>query len=62
MDARPPIAHEPQSAVPPERTEALLRVWRTIAIVAVALILAVAFGAYSRPELVLDFAGLRYCG
>lgn len=62
MDARPTITPEPQLSSPPDRAEASLRIWRAIALAAAALIAAMAFGAYSQPELLLNFVGLRYCG
>lgn len=60
MDARPTTGNEPVS--PPGQTEASLRLWRAIALAAAALIAAMAFGAYSQPELLLNYIGLRYCG
>lgn len=42
------------------------RFWRRAALVLGGLLLAVvaaiAFSAYQRPELLLDLMGLRYCG
>jgi hypothetical protein len=41
---------------------ASLRVWRALALALVALLAALAFAAYTQPELLLNYSGLRYCG
>jgi hypothetical protein len=38
------------------------RVWWAAGLATLAVIAALAFGAYSQPELLLNFVGLRYCG
>jgi hypothetical protein len=44
------------------RSLAALAVWRAIALALAALIAALAFAAYTQPELLLNYSGLRYCG
>jgi hypothetical protein len=46
----------------PGTTAKALRVWRALALVLAVLIVALVFGAYSQPELLLNYSGLRYCG
>ena len=46
----------------PGTTAKALRVWRALALALVALVVVLAFGAYSQPELLLNYSGLRYCG
>jgi hypothetical protein len=50
------------SAKSSDTTANALRVWRTLALVLAVLIVALIFGAYSQPELLLNYSGLRYCG
>ena len=50
------------SAKSSDTTAKALRVWRTLALVLAVLIVAFIFGAYSQPELLLNYSGLRYCG
>ncbi len=62
MDTSPNITPEAKLPSSPPGMEASLRLWRAIALAAAALIAALAFGAYSQPDLLLNFVGLRYCG
>ena len=58
MDSTQPAA---PMATPPS-SMASLRVWRALALALVALLAALAFAAYTQPELLLNYSGLRYCG
>ncbi|MCF8198903.1 MAG: hypothetical protein K9J42_09070 [Sulfuritalea sp.] len=59
----------PHEIAPDERSDSshLLRqrsqrfLW-AIGLVVAVVIMAVAFGAYRQPELLMDLVGLRYCG
>ena len=70
LDAAPDRAeHGAMNSVPPlissateSRSLAALAVWRAIALALAALIAALAFAAYTQPELLLNYSGLRYCG
>ena len=62
MDASPIITPDSQLPPSPRQAETSLHIWRAVALAALALVAALAFGAYSQPELLLNFAGLRYCG
>ncbi len=42
--------------------ERALRLWRAAALALAALVAALAFAAYTQPELLLNYTGLRYCG
>ncbi|MCX7149722.1 MAG: hypothetical protein NTY05_09995 [Rhodocyclales bacterium] len=62
MDA--PVELVQSEARPPER---LRRDWSRravwgIGLLAVAVLVALVFGAYRQPELLLNLLGLRYCG
>jgi len=39
-----------------------LRFWRALALTLAAIVAALAFAAYSQPDLLLNYSGLRYCG
>jgi len=58
MDSMPP----PVPAVTVPSSATALRVWRTLALALAALVAALAFAAYTQPELLLNYSGLRYCG
>ncbi len=58
MDSAHPLISSASEGRPP----AALAVWRTIALALVALIAALVFAAYTQPELLLNYSGLRYCG
>ena len=36
--------------------------WRSLALALAAVIAVLAFAAYTQPELLLNYSGLRYCG
>lgn len=38
------------------------RAWRALALALAALLAALVFAAYTQPELLLNYSGLRYCG
>ncbi len=54
MDSTPPIA--------PPSTSAALAAWRALALVLAVVLAALGFAAYTQPELLLNYTGLRYCG
>lgn len=54
MDSTPPIAPPPTSAA--------LAAWRALALVLAVVLAALGFAAYTQPELLLNYTGLRYCG
>lgn len=58
MDATP---SSPSSAAPRPSTREL-QVWRALALALAALVAVLVFSAYSQPELLLNYTGLRYCG
>lgn len=63
--AGPGLAHHTVVNAPVDSANAsakALRRWRRLALVLAALIAALAFGAYTQPELLLNYSGLRYCG
>ncbi len=70
LDATPDrTEHDAMNSAPPlissateSRSFAALAVWRAIALALAALIAALAFAAYTQPELLLNYSGLRYCG
>ncbi len=51
----------PQPILPPKLTPGLAA-WRTLALALAAVLAALAFAAYTQPELLLNYSGLRYCG
>ena len=56
------IAHgEPGPPSPPRLAWSRRAAW-VAALLAVAIVTALAFGAYRQPELLLNLMGLRYCG
>lgn len=64
MDVHNDIA--PNGPLPPSPVPAGVRfgaraAW-VIGLAALALVAALAFGAYRQPELLLNLIGLRYCG
>jgi len=62
MDAPVEIAgREDQAATPRHRHWPRLAL-RAIGLLALAIIVALAFGAYRQPDLLLNLMGLRYCG
>lgn len=62
MDTSQNSTPDAQLPSPPQGMATSHRFWQAIAIAAAALVAALAFGAYSQPELLLNFVGLRYCG
>lgn len=46
----------------PDKAARALRVWRALALALAVLIAVLVVGAYSQPELLLNYSGLRYCG
>lgn len=42
--------------------ERRLRWWRGLALALAAALAALAFAAYTQPDLLLNYTGLRYCG
>ena len=62
MDTSQNITPDAALPSPPQGMATSRRLWQAIALAAAALIAALAFGAYSQPELLLNFVGLRYCG
>ena len=62
MDARNEVSRSADRPPSPPRLEGPRRVAWAIGLLAVALITALAFGAYRQPELLLNLMGLRYCG
>lgn len=56
------IAHGEQGPPSPPRPAWSRRAAWTVALLAVAIVTAMAFGAYRQPELLLNLMGLRYCG
>jgi hypothetical protein len=61
MDATPPAA-SPDTVAGEPSVPASLRFWRAFALTLAALLAALAFAAYTRPDLLLNYSGLRYCG
>lgn len=59
MDTLPESAAGDRDAPP---SGASARIAWLVAGAALALLAAVAFGAYRQPELLLNILGLRYCG
>lgn len=49
-------------SVSPPGGDSSRRLLLAIGLLAVAAIVALAFGAYRQPELLLNLMGLRYCG
>lgn len=62
MDVSQNITEDEHASSSPQGIARSHRLWLAIALAAAALIAALAFGAYSQPELLLNFVGLRYCG
>ena len=62
MDAPDEIAHNADQPLSPPRLDRSRRAVWAIGLLAVAMITALAFGAYRQPELLLNLMGLRYCG
>ena len=65
LDAKHGHAHHGAMDTPAELSSTpakALRVWRALALALAALIAVLVFGAYSQPELLLNYSGLRYCG
>jgi hypothetical protein len=62
MEAHDDLAHgEDRPGLASRADRSRLFLW-AIGLFAVALITALAFGAYRQPELLLNLMGLRYCG
>ncbi|MDP1734561.1 MAG: hypothetical protein Q8L44_09395 [Sulfuritalea sp.] len=62
MEAHDDLAHhEDRPDFSPGAEGSRLFLW-AVGLLAVALITALAFGAYRQPELLLNLMGLRYCG
>jgi len=61
MDAPDEIARTEGRPLSPGLHLSRRAAW-AIALLAVATITALAFGAYRQPELLLNIMGLRYCG
>lgn len=62
MDAPVEIVRgDNRSPAQPDRNWSRRALWVT-GLLAVAVIAALAFGAYRQPELLLNMLGLRYCG
>lgn len=61
MDVTPPTAG-PDTAADEPPAPAALHLWRAVALTLAALLAALAFAAYTRPDLLLNYSGLRYCG
>jgi hypothetical protein len=53
--------HEDRSSSPLGGGRTRRAAW-AIGLLAVAVIMALVFGAYRQPELLLNLMGLRYCG
>jgi len=51
-----------QPLPPASGNERALRLWRAAALVLAGIVAALVFAAYSRPDLLMEFANLRYCG
>jgi hypothetical protein len=51
-----------QPLPPVSANERSLRLWRAAALVLAGIVAALIFLAYSRPDLLIEFANLRYCG
>jgi anti-sigma-K factor RskA len=43
-------------------SRAALAFWRALALALAAAIAVLAFAAYTQPELLLNYSGLRFCG
>jgi hypothetical protein len=62
MEAHDDFAHgEDRPDLSPRADRSRRFLW-VIGLFALALIAALAFGAYRQPELLLNLMGLRYCG
>ena len=55
-----PVSQYPPIA--PPSTSAALAAWRALALVLAVVLAALGFAAYTQPELLLNYTGLRYCG
>ena len=62
MDAPVEIVHSEDRPPDTLRPDWSRRAIRAAGLLAVAMIAALAFGAYRQPELLLNILGLRYCG
>jgi len=62
MDAPVEIVHSEDRPPNQLRPDWLRRAIRAVGLLAVAMVTALAFGAYRQPELLLNLLGLRYCG
>lgn len=62
MEAHDNIAQSEDRPDSPSRADRSRRFLWAVGLLAMALITAVAFGAYRQPELLLNLMGLRYCG
>ncbi len=62
MDLTNDLTPPPEAPPSPSRLDRSRRVLWVIALLAVVLVTALAFGAYRQPELLLNILGLRYCG
>lgn len=62
MEAHDDFSHGEGRPVSPSRADRSRRFLWAVGLLAMALITAVAFGAYRQPELLLNLMGLRYCG
>ncbi len=61
-----PGTAQPKAMAPPAEPAGsavrAMRLWRALALALAVLIAGLVFGAYSQPELLLNYSGLRYCG
>ena len=55
------VGSEDRPPATPRRDWSRRALW-AVGLLAVAVITALAFGAYRQPELLLNLLGLRYCG
>ncbi|MBK7016823.1 MAG: hypothetical protein IPH39_14900 [Sulfuritalea sp.] len=58
MDSMQPGA----SSATETSSRAALAFWRALALALAAAIAVLAFAAYTQPELLLNYSGLRFCG
>ena len=58
MDSMQPGASSATETSP----NAAVAFWRSLALALAAVIAVLAFAAYTQPELLLNYSGLRFCG
>ncbi len=58
MDSMQPGA----SSATETSSRAALAFWRALALALAAVMAVLAFAAYTQPELLLNYSGLRFCG